>query len=173
MHAVLRRLWGENRRRGDTLLACGLLGFSGLVVREANRLPPPFFDPLGSAAAPRLVAGLLSLLGLILVIRWIMTPLHTMPDPVDGSLRATPVSALAIVVAPIVYLLLMQFELLGFAPASTLLIIALAAILGRARRPVMIVSVPLAVVASFGLNALLTRFFFIDLPQRSFWTGAI
>jgi hypothetical protein len=31
---------------------------------------------------------------------------------------------------------------------------------------------PVALLAGFGLEALLTEFFYIDLPQQSFWMGA-
>jgi len=169
MADTLRRLWGEPRRRGDTVLALALLGFSGLLVREAGRLPPPFFDPLGSAAAPRFVAAILSVLALSLLVRDLLTPLRGESPSMD-AVAPTPWSAVAVVVVPVFYLLLMQFGILGFAPASSLLMIVLAWILAPGRPAVVLVSIPLALVLSFGLNALLTQFFYIDLPQQSFWT---
>jgi len=52
---MLERLVGPFRTpeaRTDLALAGGLLLFSGLLYYEAERLPPPFFDPLGWPRCP-------------------------------------------------------------------------------------------------------------------------
>jgi putative tricarboxylic transport membrane protein len=150
-------------------LALALIAFSVIVIREANRLPPPFFDPLGSAAVPRFVAGLLILLGLAVVGRCLLTPVVRKKD-VTADTRS-PWVALGALAVSVVYVALMQTDLLGFAPASSLFVIGLGIILSRGDKKVILWMLPMGIIVGYGLNYLLTEIFYIDLPQRSFFDG--
>lgn len=169
---LLSRLYGEGWRRADSILAIVLTGFSVMVIVEANRLPPPFFDPLGSAAVPRTVASGLILLAVCLVLRCLTRPLRGRPvsDAAEET-GGSPGSAFGAAALPIAYVGLMQAGILGFAPASALFVMLLGGMLARWRRFALVVLLPIALIAGFGLEWLLTEFFYIDLPRRSFWSG--
>ncbi len=171
MQLLLRR-YGESWRRADTILAIVLNGLSVVVIIEANRLPPPFFDPLGSAAVPRSVATLLIVLSACLLVRCLLQPLEGQrrADAAEGT--NSPGIALSAAVLPILYVGVMQFGILGFAPASVLFVMSLGGALARWRPMALVALLPVALLAGFGLEALLTEFFYIDLPQQSFWMGA-
>jgi putative tricarboxylic transport membrane protein len=161
------RLWSEPWRRADSLLALGLILLSAVVIWAANQLPPPFFDPLGSAAVPRFVAGLLIVLALAVVGRCLTIPVTSTRSDGEEEVRPAPWVALGALTASVAYVGVMHAGLLGFAPASTLFVIALGAILARGERSALLWMIPLAVITGYGLNYLLTGVFYIDLPQRS------
>lgn len=163
------RFFAAGWRRQDSCLAIALILFGLLVIDQANRLPPPFFDPLGSAAVPRLVAGLIILLAVILLGRCWWTPIVDDTSQTTGVIPA-PFIALGAAVMPILYVGAMHFKILGFAPASALFVLALGSLLARFRVLAMLALLPVALLAGFGLNVLLTELFYIDLPQQSFWT---
>lgn len=168
--ALFDRLWSEAWRRADVCLALALIAFSTLVIVEANRLPPPFFDPLGSAAVPRFVAGLLIVLALAVLGRCLLSPVTSTRASDDEGVRPAPWTALGVVLVSVLYVGAMHYGVLDFAAASTLFVIALGALLTRGRLGPMLWMVPLAVIVGYGLNHLLTDFFYIDLPQRSIFT---
>lgn len=166
---MIERLWSESWRRADVCLALALIAFSTLVIVEANRLPPPFFDPLGSAAVPRFVAGLLIVLALAVLGRCLLTPVTSVQALDEDAIRPAPWTALGVVAIAVLYVLAMHGGMLDFAAASTLFVIALGTLLARGRRGAMFWMVLLAVIVGYGLNHLLTEIFYIDLPQRSFF----
>ncbi|MCB9946063.1 MAG: tripartite tricarboxylate transporter TctB family protein [Geminicoccaceae bacterium] len=175
---MLERLFASEWRRQDICLAMALLALGSFVIVQANRLPPPFFDPLGSAAVPRMVSALLMVLALVLVIRCLRTPVGAHADAdsrgagpgvEDAAGTPSPWTALAAATLPLLYVGVMQFRILGFAPASTLFVLVMGGVLARGRPRVMLAVALAAIVTGYGLNALLTGFFYIDLPQHSFW----
>ena len=159
-----RRLQHSEVRR-DLFLALGLTAFAALIYAEASRLPPPFFDPLGSAAVPKLVAVVLVVLGWAALLQRLAAPLGE-----DRSTRGAAGTALLSIVLPLAYVGAMQFGVLAFAQASTLFIIVMGGLFARFRRSAMLILVPLAFLVGFGLDHVFTRVLFIDLPQRS-WLG--
>jgi putative tricarboxylic transport membrane protein len=169
------RLWSAGWRRADLFLAVALILLSTAVIDQANRMPPPFFDPLGSAAVPRFVASILILLALAVLGRCLLTPVDRGgPGPdenSDGRRVTTPLIALGAVLIPVLYVAAMHYQILGFAPASTLFVIALGATLSRGRTATVLWMAPVAVIVGYGLNYLLTGVFYIDLPQTSFFTA--
>lgn len=64
-----RELRGQPAGRTDAAIGLLLLGVCGAVFWLSRDLPSPPFVPLGPAFYPRLVAGLLAVLALLLVVR--------------------------------------------------------------------------------------------------------
>ena len=166
------RLWSEHWRRADVVLACALILVAVIVIGEANRLPPPFFDPLGSAAVPRFVSGILILLALAVLGRCCLTPVDRTASVKAASPQATPWVALGALVASVVYVGVMHAGCSASrrpppcscslsAPSSRMASARSSS--GWSRSASQLVS---------GLNYLLTEVFYIDLPQRSFFDGA-
>jgi len=171
----LPRFVTDGRRWADGILAVTVVAFATVIIVEAERLPPPFFDPLGSAAVPKFVAGVLIALAASLLWRCWRQPAAAVA--IDGELDDAPASnapavAIGATVLPILYVGSMHAGILGFAPASAAFVWLLGTLLARGRWRTMALLIPLAIVVGYGLNALLTRFFYIDLPQNSFWTVA-
>ena len=165
----------SGRNRTNLLLASALVLFSGLLFRGALDIPPPFFDPLGSAAVPKLVAGVLLVLALVLGASAVFDvraeePAGPMPAAIEADEKAepaSPVTAAAAVLINAAYVGSMHARLLDFAAASTLFVLALGMLLARGRMRALLVLVPLALLLGYGFEWLFTRVLFIDLPQRS------
>ncbi len=171
-----RRLWDDKAGRGDLLLALAVILLAGVVYWQASLLPPPFFDPVGSAAVPKVTALVLMLLAIGVVV----TRLRAKPGAVDAGFSlqideepvpGAPWTALASIVLPVLYVGVMQAGWLAFAQASTLFVFGLGALFGRFRPRLLLLLVPVAVIAGYGLDYLFTEILYVDLPQRSLLGG--
>ena len=171
-----RRLWEERAGRGDLLLALAVILLALVVYWQASLLPPPFFDPLGSAAVPKLAAIVL----VVLAIGVVHERLRAVPGESPGGLAAesgdepapnAPWTALASIVLPVLYVGAMQAGWLAFAQASTLFVFALGALFARFRPRLLLLLVPVALIAGYGLDYVFTEILYVDLPQRSLLGG--
>lgn len=150
--------------REDVVLGIVIGGFAGLLWWEAMKVPPPFFDPLGSAAVPKSMGSLLAMLALIILARaFVAWPWPPRERPTEY--RPRPDIAFGIVVLAIAYVGVMHLRLVGFELATIGFLIASAALLGRLDRKTLALGVVSAVVVGVGATWLFTRFFFIDLPR--------
>ena len=176
--SLRQRLWGDAAGRWDLLLALAVTLLGVVVYWQADQLPPPFFDPLGSAAVPKLVA--LILIGLSVAV--VLDRLRGKPGAADldagiptpkGEEPVEPAvwTALASIVLPVLYVAAMQAGVLAFAQASTLLVLALGALFARFQPRLMLALVPIAFIAGYGLDYLFTNVLYVDLPQRSLLGG--
>ena len=161
----LRRLAGVSKSPvADTMLAVATCLFAGVVWWQATKIPPPFFDPLGSAAVPNAIALILLVLALIMLLRaalawpWLATG-------ETAEYRPRPDLAVGIVVLCVAYVAAMHLRLVGFENATIAFLVAAAALLGRLERRTMVLGVGVALLMGFGTTWLLTRFFYIDLPR--------
>jgi putative tricarboxylic transport membrane protein len=167
---MLERLVGPFRTpeaRTDLALAAGLLLFSGLLYYEAERLPPPFFDPLGSAAVPKLAALVLTILAALLVLEHILRAAG--PGQAGREPGGAPLVALGAVLIPIAYVAIMQARVLGFREATVLFVFALGALLGRRERRGLVALAGLALLIGIGFDYLFTHVFYIDLPRAGWF----
>ena len=147
---------------GDLALAAGLAAIAGTLFYGARLIPPPFFDPVGSAAVPRGVAwalaGLLVVqIGLRLAGAQPRAPLHRG----DLAMGRGAVFSMLILAG---YCAVMQARWLDFAPATALfLAVSITVLVGSWRM------LPLAAVIGlamgYGCQWLFTDVFFVDLPR--------
>ena len=163
--ARLARITGTSGTpRADVALALVVAAFAGLLWWESRKIPPPFFDPLGSAAVPRGIALLLALLALVILARALVALPWPTGKAAEGY-RPRPDIAAGIVLLCLAYIGLMQLRVLGFQMATILFLIAAAALLGRLNRTTLALGVVAALAIGIGGTLLFTRFFFIDLPR--------
>lgn len=157
----------EGSRReplADILFAVAVLALAGIVWWGTSALPPPRYEPLGSAALPRALAVIMALLGLVLLGRvWSAGPRRAAPA-VEPGFRPRPWLAIGVLAVLVAYVVLMDLRLLGFVPASILALVLIGAMLtgfDRRRLPWLLGFVVLLVVA---VQLVFTRVFYIDLP---------
>ena len=158
------------------MLAAALAVFAAVLYRQANLLPPPFFDPLGSAAVPKFVALVLLALAVGLVVQRAFGLAEggmAMPEGAaeEAPARPAPLAALGAIVLPIFYVASMQAGWLAFAQASSLFVLALGGLFARWRWRNLVLLLPLALLAGYGLDYIFTQILYVDLPQRSALTG--
>ncbi|MDW4497187.1 tripartite tricarboxylate transporter TctB family protein [Sulfitobacter sp. D35] len=114
----------EIRRAGGDLLLAALCGAGAVVLLiGAAGLPPPRFEPLGSAAMPRILAALLILFSTIIAARAAVTLLRRAPieDPLEPDPPGTEarVRSLLTFAALVLYVLALDVLRVPFWLATT------------------------------------------------------
>lgn len=160
----LSAVFGQSRApRADMALALSIGAFAALILWEADKIPPPFFDPLGSAAVPNGVALVLAVLAGLTFIRAIAAlPWPARPPAVGYRLR--PDIAVAISVAAVLYVAAMDFDILGFRTATIAFVAFASAVLARFQMRMSLIGVLVALGVGIGGAYIFTQFFFIALP---------
>jgi putative tricarboxylic transport membrane protein len=143
--------------RASLVVAALGLAVGAVLWVGARNIAPPLFDPVGSAALPKVCAVALAGLGLgTLAQAW----LSRRPRPAaEAPPRPGTYGTMALMAG---YLLAMQLGL-GFL-LSTILFTAIAIPLVGGRRRLALLAVPIALALGFGTLWLFTSVFFIDLP---------
>lgn len=161
----------------DVGLGAALIGLAAVVWWQADQLPPPMFDPIGSAAVPKTVALLIAAMSAIVVWRGFRSSPEPEPEAMaelpDGLAAPTataeprlrPLLALALLGLTCVYAGAMQWGGLGFRSATVGYVFLAGLLLGGLSRRVAATSGVLAIVLGVGGTYLFTRVFYIDLPQ--------
>jgi hypothetical protein len=134
------------------------------VLFEAAKLPPGSFEPMGSAPIPQATAGLIILLCLVVMAKAARTMMRGQVAATSDDEPPRRMDALVIFGLTVVYVLLMQLRVAGFAVmTAAFLFVAIAFLTRFAPR-----SLPLAalvgVVMGYGCQYIFTQVFVVDLP---------
>lgn len=148
----------------DLLLCGSLIALSIFILSGTKDIPPPFFDPIGSAAFPKYASYIIIALAIAIGIRAFIS-LKSLHAKTPKGFREEPLLALSAVVIPSVYVISMQSGLLSYRIATVLFIFLLSSLLSRFDKRVMIASAIIAFVFGFGGQYLFTEVFYMDLPQ--------
>jgi putative tricarboxylic transport membrane protein len=166
----MRRFLSDPDGRADLLLALAVWAVSAAAYYGAALLPPPQFDPLGSAAIPKAIAVILAILAAIILGRRCLI-LRTAPAPAAKPVNEKDVPAplrlgiaLASIAIIIAYVGVMDIGLLGFREATVPFVILLGGAMSRFRRSTMMVLVPLSLAIAIGFAWLFSGALYIDLP---------
>ncbi len=151
-------LRGAGAGRADAVIGLVLLAIAGAVVWLAADIQSPPFVPVGPAFFPRLLAGLLALLAVLLLVRG----LHAGRGQ-GGAPRARPAPAL-LVFGPLAgYLLLVPR--LGFFTSTFLFVTAMGALLGERRPAALGRAVVVAAVATGACYLVFERYLRVLFPR--------
>lgn len=161
----------------DLYLIAILFLIGGVLYLGALDIPPPRFDPLGSAAVPKTIAICLIVLAVLLAIRnsvGMRGGLIDAPPSMEGTdevaqsideYRPDPRAALAGALIPAVYVLLVQYRVFDFAIGSSLFVFAYGFVfMPVLRRRLILLLVPVSIIIGVGLTLIYTQLFTIDLP---------
>ncbi|MDE0768312.1 MAG: tripartite tricarboxylate transporter TctB family protein [Opitutaceae bacterium] len=148
----------------DLSISGALVALSVFVLWGTKEIPPPFFDPIGSAAFPKYTAYIIIALSLAIALRASLA-LRKPNSPRKKSFREEPLLAISVVITSALYVLSMQWELLSFRWATLVFIFLLSALLSKFEKRVMIFSAIIGIVFGFGGQYLFTEVFYMDLPQ--------
>ncbi len=149
----------------DLSLSGVLILLAAAVLWAAQEIPPPFFDPIGSAAFPKYAAYIIAALALGIGIRAVFALRGQRPVKKERSYREEPLLAIAVVATSAIYTLSMQFQWLSFRFATLAFIFILSAFLSKFDKRVLWASAIIAALFGFGGQYLFTEIFYMDLPQ--------
>jgi hypothetical protein len=159
-------------RIGDAAYAVGLLAVAGIVLHEAQKLPPAPFDPLGPGTVPSwicwgLIALALAMLANLAAGRDLGRAQQSMViglGGADAEHRPRPWVAVALFLITAGYMAALSVRGIGFMIATFGYLLAAGALLSGFNRgkllPVAIVAAVMAVV----LEVTFRRLFQLDLP---------
>ncbi|MEM7565985.1 MAG: tripartite tricarboxylate transporter TctB family protein [Pseudomonadota bacterium] len=152
---------GLGPRGRDTALAAFALAVAALLAFGSIGLPPPRFEPMGSAAMPRILAGLIALFAvLILAKAWFgAAPSERSEAPV----AAPPIRSVGAFAALVAYVAALDFGQAPFVPTTVLFVITMGLVLAARSWRTVLGFALLGLVLAVGIDAIFTRFLYVDL----------
>lgn len=142
---------------GDLALSGAVIAGAAILFIGAAELPAPRFEPLGSAAAPRILGTILILLALIVAVQALMTR-----APVDEPARL-PWRGTLVLVALLAFVAALDFGRAPFVPAATLFVMATGVIMSRPTFRNALIFAALGLIVSALLSWILGTFLFITI----------
>ncbi|MGQ7843279.1 tripartite tricarboxylate transporter TctB family protein [Granulosicoccus sp. 3-233] len=167
----------------DLVLVLAVLAGAGLLFLGASSLPPPRFEPMGSAALPRILGGLLVLFALIIAIKAILqlrksadngdsasptanatadTETGTEPESTEpvltGQLRGAVVFA-----SLILYIAALDILQWPFIPVTAVFVSIVGTTLSQQRRQALWKFALFGLLLAACLYLVMTRFLYVDL----------
>lgn len=140
-------------------LLVGAIG--ALLVAGSWNLPAPVFEPLGPAAFP-LATGIILIFLAVLLIGTAVKTGNTPARPAQSAGRQD-LAFLSVLLTGLYGLAMDSFGV-GFPIATSVFVFSMIALLAGRHLTVTLFAVPLALILGFGLHAIFTQFFYIDLP---------
>jgi len=145
---------------GDYAFAVLVIAFAGLVWFGTADLPPPRYEPVGSAALPRAIAALMAVLAIIVAVRARGRP----GAAGEAASHAGPLRVAILAALLVGFVMVMEARHVGFRPAATVFLFVAAATLGGLAPRRLAGYAVFALALSLTLHAVFTRLFYIDLP---------
>ncbi|QEM81223.1 tripartite tricarboxylate transporter TctB family protein [Halomonas binhaiensis] len=137
----------------------------GYFFLQARELPSSMWEPLGSGSFPRLVLGLLMLINLAIIAKELRNLKGRSPGAKGQTAAWIWRHRLAFAVLGLLAVFILALPWLGFAVASFLFIMLGQWLLGARSLRQICIAVVIAVVFSFGADALFRDVFVISLPR--------
>lgn len=145
---------------GDLAFALVVVAAAALVWFGTADLPPPRYEPVGSAALPRAIAAIMALLAVSVAVRAVRGG----AEPARGSDLRGPLRVAALAALLVAFVAVMDARIVGFRPAAALFLIGTCCVLGGVSLRKLGAYSAFALILSLGLHAVFTRLFYIDLP---------
>jgi putative tricarboxylic transport membrane protein len=160
---------------GDLLLAAAALIGAGLLFWGASELPAPRFEPLGSAAFPRILGTAIVVLASIIAITALVGQVRgkkenavTAVDEVEAAQAsqlpaARPLQTLAVLGALVAYVAALDMLRVPFVIATTLFMVVLGATLGSARLRTAVVMGIIGLLLALAIQFVFTRYLYVQI----------
>ncbi|MDD9740996.1 MAG: tripartite tricarboxylate transporter TctB family protein [Marinovum algicola] len=146
----------------DVILAALVAAGAALLFIGAAELPPPRFEPLGSAALPRILGTLLIFFAVILVIRALLR-LRAGQASAAAPSGADPRRGALVFVALVLYVAALDFGRMPFVPATTVFVTATGLVIGARSWVNLAVFAAVGLVLSLAISTILERFLYISI----------
>jgi putative tricarboxylic transport membrane protein len=145
-----------------TLAALTLFG-AGLLFLGALSLPPPRFEPLGSAALPRILGGLLVLFAVSVAITAIRRRHEDLPVPKSATPSADPKRGALVLGVVVAYVFAMDVIQIPFLIATPLFVTASGLAIGGFSRRNLVAFAGLGIGLAFLISTVLERFLYVRI----------
>jgi putative tricarboxylic transport membrane protein len=151
--------------KADILLALGMIAFSAVVYIGSADLPPPRYEPLGSAAIPQGLAVIMTVLSVLLIIRAVphLKTFQAKASPIT-DVTPRPKLAILIFVLTLIFITVLDLGLLSFIPAGIIFMTAVGYFLTHRNLKKLPYFFGFSVLMVTANYYLFTKVFYIDLP---------
>ena len=155
----------EATRRSIADLVLSLLVSAGaaLLFIGAAELPPPRFEPLGSAALPRILGGLLLIFATILTLRAGFRLKRGWMVSATEKSEADPRKGFAVLVALLAYVFALDVLRLPFVPVTAVFVTVVGLSIGALTLRNTMIFAGLGLILSLTISAILGRFLYITI----------
>ena len=158
----------EKTRRtiADLALAAVTLGGAGILLYGAMSLPPPRFEPLGSAALPRILASLLILFALIIATIAIFRLREDTPaadTTTQSGARADPRKGAMVLAALIAYVFALDVLRIPFLIATPFFVTATGVAIGARTWRNLVAFAILGLLLALAISTVLERFLYVRI----------
>lgn len=165
------------RALGDLLLAAVVVGGSVILFAGAAELPPPRFEPLGSAAMPRILGVILCLLAAIVAVQAVlrlargeasdMPNLPPLPelDTDDGTApgKASPIRGIVVLGAVLAYVGALDILKVDFTLATTCFVAVTGMAMTRPGPRELLLHAALGLLLGLGVSAVFATFLHVEI----------
>lgn len=155
----------QARPLADIAFAAAVILFAGFVYWGTLELPPPRYEPMGSAALPRALAVIMAALALIVGIRgWRRLTAEERQEDEPLPYKKRPWLAGATVVILSVYLIVLEQRIASFIPSSILAFSLFGCMLVKfePKRSALVIGFTILLVLLSYVT--FTKLFYVDLP---------
>jgi len=144
----------------DLIFAAAIVALSVVVWIGTADLPPPRYEPVGSAALPRGIALVMAALAVVVALKALGGGVRTAERlPLRAVARIIAIAGLLVVFVGI-----MDARVLGFRPAAAgFFFLAVLVMAGVTWRTVA-AAAGFSLILALGIHVVFTRLFYIDLP---------
>jgi putative tricarboxylic transport membrane protein len=151
--------------KADILLAVGMIILSVVFYIASLDVPPPRYEPLGSAALPQALSVIAALLSVIVLVRAV--PALKSYKPAEKNVSdVTPRPGLAVLVfcLTLAFIAVMDLELLSFVPAGIIYLTAVGYFMTHRDLKRLPRFFGFSVILVTSCYFIFTKIFYIDLP---------
>lgn len=150
------------RNLADLVLAALIVAGAALLFIGASELPPPRWEPLGSAALPRILGVLLILFAVIIAIRAALRWRRDVTVETDHS-EASPQRGALVFGALVVYVAALDFGHVPFLPATVAFVCAVGLSIGERTWRNALTFTALGFLLALAISIVLERFLYISI----------
>ena len=147
----------------DLILAALVSAGAAILFIGAAELPPPRFEPLGSAALPRILGGLLFCFAAVLALRAISRLKAAAPSTLTEQSHTNPRQGVAVFVALVAYVFALDVLRIPFVPATTAFVLAVGLSIGARTPRNIAVFLALGLILSVAISTIFSRFLYITI----------
>lgn len=151
------------RALGDLALAACVIAGAGILFVGASSLPPPRFEPLGSAAMPRILGTILIILALTVALRAAFTLVRNgSENPREAALQL-PYRGIIVFVLLVAYIAALDFARVPFAIATTLFVMCAGMTMHQVSLRSALVHGALGLVLSLSLDYVFSTYLYVRI----------
>lgn len=153
----------RTRAFGDLALAAFVIIGAGILFVGASSLPPPRWEPLGSAAMPRILGGILIVLALTVAARALLTLAKADRTSANEPALVLPYRGIIVFGLLVAYIAALDFGRVPFVVATTLFVMCAGMTMHRISVRSALVHAALGLVLSLSLDYIFSTYLFVRI----------